>query len=262
MNALLIAATAVGLMQETIYKTIGDTELTLYVFCPSNTATDRPAIVFFHGGGWRGGSPRQFFPQCEHLAKRGMVAVSAQYRLGDMATCVTDAKSAMRWVRAHAAELGIDPQKIAAGGGSAGGHLAACLAMIDGFDEPGEDPQISTRPAAMALFNPALDIARFGGREELSPAQHVRAGLPPTIIFHGTADTTVPFATVEEFTKAMRAAGNECELVPYEGRKHAFFNAGADLAATTAAADRFLVELGLLPAAPGQVPVAERNGGK
>lgn len=250
MNALLIATTAAGLMQQINYKTVGETKLTLYVFRSSDTATNRPAIVFFHGGGWCGGSPQQFFPQCEHLAARGMVAISAQYRLGDMATCVTDAKSAMRWVRAHAVELGIDPQKIVAGGGSAGGHLAACLAMIDGFDEPGEDSHVSTRPAALVLFNPAVDVTRHHGQAELSPAQHVRAGLPPTIIFHGTADTTVPFATVVEFTKAMRATGNECELVSFEGRQHSFFNTGVDRAATLEAADRFLVKLGYLVEPP------------
>jgi acetyl esterase len=253
-NPVLIAATVVGLsntvpMQEIIYKTLGETKLKLHVFRTDSTVTNRPVIVFFHGGAWRAGSPQQFFPQCEHLAARGMVAISAQYRLGDMPVCVTDAKSAMRWVRTHAAELGVDSQKIAAGGGSAGGHLAACLAVVDGFDEAGEDTQVSTRPAALVLFNPALDVTRHGGRQELSPAQQVRAGLPPTIIFHGTADTTVPVAVVEEFTKAMRAAGNVCELVLYEGRKHAFFTAGADRASTLDAADRFLVKLGYLPEA-------------
>src|SRR5581483_8649076 len=96
------------------YKTASDTELKLYVFNPpDHKASDhRPGIVFFFGGGWQNGSPIQFHHQCRYLASRGMVAITADYRVASRqqvkpVDCVRDAKSAIRWVRAHADELGI-----------------------------------------------------------------------------------------------------------------------------------------------------------
>ncbi|MSU48080.1 MAG: alpha/beta hydrolase [Opitutus sp.] len=256
------------------YKTIGDTKLSLYIFEPAGPVQkNRPAIVFFFGGGWTNGSPTQFEQHCRALAARGMVAITADYRVGSRhqvkpTACVADAKSALRWVRANAARLGVDPQRIAAGGGSAGGHLAAAIATVPGFDEPTEDAKISSMPNALVLFNPALVLAPLAGLEikdfesrvgaermgtdprNLSPVHHVKRGAPPTIIFHGRADTTVPYATAEAFTSAMKKAGNRCELVGTEGAQHGFFNYGrgdgSDYRATLAATDAFLVSLGWL----------------
>jgi acetyl esterase/lipase len=258
-----------------VYKQVGDVKLSLYIFEPATGAKiNRPAIVFFFGGGWTNGSPAQFEQQCRHLAARGMVAITADYRVGSRhqvkpTECVADAKSAIRWVRQNAARLGLDPQRIAAGGGSAGGHLAAAVATLPDFDEPGENLKISSVPNALALFNPALvlapmaglDFEGFGTRvpeermgttpQKISPAHHVKRGTPPTIIFHGKADTTVPYATAEVFARAMTAAGNRCELVGYEGQGHGFFNykrANGRYDETLAAMDQFFVSLGWLPA--------------
>ena len=261
------------------YKTIGDTKLNLYIYNPKDhKSTDKsPAIVFFFGGGWTNGSPGQFEEHCKHLASRGMVAITADYRVASRhnvkaVSCVADAKSAIRYVRKEAARLGIDPNRIAAGGGSAGGHLAACTGVIKGFDESSEDQSISSVPNALALFNPAVVLAPAEGlsntnRErvnslndrmgvepkELSPYHQVKAGAPPTIIFHGKADTTVPYATVELFAQAMTAAGNKCTLVGYEGQAHGFFNYGRGnnneyYEKTVAELDRFLEGLGYLKA--------------
>jgi acetyl esterase len=257
-----------------VYKSVGEVALSLYRFEPSTGPREnRPAIVFFFGGGWNSGSPAQFQEHCRHFASRGMVAITVDYRVASRhqvkpTACVADGKSALRWVRANAARLGIDPQRIAAAGGSAGGHVAAAVATLPDFDEPGDDRAISCVPNALVLFNPALVLAEMEGVElqgfgtrvpperlgtephKLSPAHHVKRGTPPTIIFHGTADTTVPYSTAEAFTRVMHAAGNRCELVGYEGQPHGFFNHGranGRYAETLAAADDFLVSLGWLP---------------
>jgi acetyl esterase/lipase len=257
-----------------VYQEVGDVKLSLHVFEPEGgPRTGRPAIVFFFGGGWTSGSPAQFEPHCRHLAARGMVAITADYRVASRhqvkpTACVADAKAALRWVRTHAERLGIDPRRIAAGGGSAGGHLAAATATVPGLEAAGADLRVSAVPDALVLFNPALvlaelpglDLSGFGTRvpEErlgappraLSPAHHVRPGLPPTIIFHGEADTTVPYATAAAFTRLMQAAGNRCELRGYPGQPHGFFNHGraeGKYAETLAAADDFLVSLGWIP---------------
>lgn len=242
-----------------VYKTVGDVKLNAYVYKPAGwKASDRrPAVVFFFGGGWTSGSPAQFEPHCQHLASRGMVAITADYRVKSRhnvtpAECVADAKSAVRWVRSQATTLGIDPSRIAAAGGSAGGHIAACTGVLSTFDEPTEDTKISSRPDAMVLFNPALDIALLASRlgpnaEKLSPLQHVKAGNPPTIIFHGKSDTTVPYESAERFEAAMKKAGNLCRLVGYDGQAHGFFNHGrgdnAMYKATLEETDRFFVSL-------------------
>ncbi len=223
-----------------IYKTVNHTELKMDVFEPAEfKATDnRPAIVFFFGGGWSGGSTKQFFQQAAAMAEQGMVAFSADYRVkGSNKTtpfeCVQDGKSAIRWVRQHAAEFGIDPDRIVAAGGSAGGHIAACTGVIAGNEEAGEDASISSVPNAMILFNPVLDTTEKGyganrfepdQQTDISPCHQVRKGIVPTIVFHGTADKTVPFENAERFTRLMKEAGNECVLVPFEGKDHGFFN--------------------------------------
>ena len=118
-------------------------QLRLYLVYPelATPSERRPAVVFLHGGGWGAGNPDQWFPQCRYFALRGLVGVSVQYRLKSdtttVAECVTDCKSAIRYLRRNAGGLGIDPEKIVVVGESAGGHLAAALGTIEGYDEPG-----------------------------------------------------------------------------------------------------------------------------
>jgi len=266
------------------YKTIGDTKLNLYIFQPPDAAggTTRPAIVFFFGGGWTSGSPAQFETQCRYLASRGMVAIAADYRVAarhgvKAAQCVADARSAMRWVRAHATQHGIDPHRIAAGGGSAGGHLAAATAFIAELDDEKDDKTVNAAPDALVLFNPALVLAplpdvklegfasrataeRFGAKpEQISPAHHVVAGGPPAIIFHGRADTTVPFAMTQSFADKMKAVGNRCELHAYDGQQHGFFNHDPWRTETLIKVDRFLASLGWLQGQP-TLKLPEKTG--
>jgi len=222
-----------------LYKQTKQGDLNLYVFYPNNekAGNNRAVIVFFFGGGWTSGNPTQFYQQCEYYAKHNIVAISADYRIKNKNKttpfeCVKDGKSAIRYIRSHYKELGIDPEKIIASGGSAGGHVAACTALIEGFEESGENLSISSVPNALVLFNPVLDTTEKGygasklkGKETLiSPNHHIRANLPPTILFHGTSDHTVPFTNATFFEKEMKKAGNICKLVPIKGADHGFFN--------------------------------------
>lgn len=250
-----------------IYKTRGLTKLELTVFQPSPKNLDEklPAIVFFHGGGLRERHTWQFRPQSKYLVDRGMVAVVATYRVKrhgrTIFESIADAKSAIRWVREHADELGIDENLVAAGGGSAGGYLAACCALVKDYDELDEDLSISSIPNALVLFNPRLvlpvigdpplnkkEIRYLNGRnvEEISPVHNVFHGAPPTIIFQGTADKNVSIQEAQQFFEEMNNYGNPCEVVLYEGREHGFFlkyNGEEDFTSTMETTVKFLSKL-------------------
>ncbi len=265
--------------RQEVYKSVEGTDLKLWIFEPEDhQATDRrPAIVFFFGGGWRSGNPNQFYEHSKYLASRGMVAIAADYRVQSRhgvkaIKCVEDAKAAMRWVRANALSLGVDPDRIAAGGGSAGGHLAAAAATLPGHDDPAGDQTISPVPNALALFNPATVLApaedyegpsglkeRIGAPpRSFSPYHHVWYGAPPTILFHGKADATVPYQTAEMFCAEMRRKGSSCRLEGYEGKTHGFFNYGRDggeaYSDTVRKMDEFFVSLGWLKGQPTIAP--------
>lgn len=251
-----------------------DVEMFLHVFEPEgHTAESRlPVVVFFFGGGWVNGEPRALFPHCDYFASRGIVAISAHYRTASKEgttpfACAPDGRSAIRYVRAHAAELGIHPDKIVAIGSSAGGHVAAGTALLLDQDDPSDDLSFSCRPDAMVLYNPVVDTSengygaeRLGDRwREISPTHHVRPGLPPTLIIHGTADHVVPYTNATDFTAKMIAAGNHCELVTLEGIAHGFAYGLLSPAGNRALreTDRFLVELGYLHGEPTLVRVDE-----
>jgi len=244
-----------------VFKPAGDKPLSLYVFSPADhKASDtRPAILFFFGGGWDHGSPTQFVKQASYFAGRGMVAICPDYRTRQShgATpfeCVADGKAAVRWVRVHAKELGVDPQRIAASGGSAGGHVAVSTAVLSQLEEPGADTSVSCVPNALVLFNPVLDTTATGyGAKKLgtrcrdaSPAHHVCAGLPPTIVFHGKADKTVPFENAQRFADGMKKAGNACTLFGYDGQGHGFYRKDPYYSTVVREVDKFLVALGWL----------------
>lgn len=252
--------------EERVYKRTPETILSLSISRPPDCRMGdrRPAIVFFHGGGWVGGFPGQFNEHSLYFASRGLVCIQVRYRFVPEKNtvppivCIQDARSAIRWVRSHARELGIDPQRIASAGGSAGGHLAAHAGMVDGVDDPKDDPSISPKSNAMILFNPVLDngpgsygAERVGDRyPELSPAHNVSPDDPPAILFLGSNDKLVPVKTLEDFKAKMTEAGVHCELHVYAGEEHGFFNFqnqdGKYYTLTVRAADQFLQSLGWL----------------
>ena len=242
------------------YKQTAETNLTLHVFFPpGHSGSDKdPAIVFFFGGGWVAGSPKQFYPQSKYLASRGMVSICADYRVSSRhhtppMVCVKDGKSAIRWVRRHAEKLGIDPNRLAAGGGSAGGQVAAAVALDKGFNEEGEDLTISCRPDALVLFNPVIDNGPDGfGYDwvqkywhEFSPIDNIRNNPPPTLFQVGTIDKHIPVETAERYNDEMTSVGGRCDLILYKDQPHGFFN-GAKYTETLMEMDKFLVSLGYL----------------
>ncbi len=259
-----------------VYKTVadGDDERELHIYVTQSEAAEsrssRPAIVFFHGGGWVGGSPGQFTEHAAYFARRGIVSFQVEYRLLDKqskeppVTCTADAVDAMQWVRSRSKQFGIDPDRIATGGGSAGGHLASYLGTI--APKLAKDG-VSTRPNAMLLFNPVYDngpggwgTARVKDRvAEFSPMHNIDKNIPPNIVFLGTQDNLIPVATAERFQSKCKAAGVESELHTYEGQGHGFFNVERDsgkwFEKTLVESDRFLQKLGWIDG-QHQVPPA------
>ncbi|HLK20241.1 MAG TPA: alpha/beta hydrolase [Bryobacteraceae bacterium] len=209
-----------------IYKTVGTTRLTAHIFRPqSNGATARPAIVLFHGGGWVAGSPEWVYDAAKRYVVYGAVAVAAEYRLSDQKTitpldAMEDARDIMLWLRRNAAELGIQPDHIAAHGVSAGGQLAASLSTP------------ASMPNALVLISPAVAVTHDGwfqkillGRAssaDLSPNEHVTGAFPPAAIFLGDSDILTPSKATIRFCDLVNERGGHCEIHVYPGVGHLF----------------------------------------
>jgi acetyl esterase/lipase len=169
--------------------------------------------------------------------------------------CVADGRSAIRYLKEHAGQLGIDPEKIVVAGGSAGGHVAAGTALFDDVNDPADDASVAPTPAALVLFYPVIDTGPKGygnakcgeNWQQISPVDRVREGLPPTLVFHGTGDAVTPFAGAKRFDEQMRAAGNRCELVVHDGGVHGYFLYDRELSdAAVSRTEAFLASLGFL----------------
>ena len=254
--------------RKVIYKVIDKNPLFLHVFNPKLHAKGNkvPAIVFFHGGGWKGGGVTHFYNQSAYFASRGMVAISVQYRTESShgttpKECVMDGKSAMRFIKNNAAELGIDPDKIIAGGGSVGGHIAAAMATLKGFNEMTEDTLVSCVPKALVLFNPVANNSEEGYGydrvkeywEAFSPYHNISENTPSTLIMLGTKDTAFKPNLAKKYKQKMEAFGLHCELILYKDQVHAFFNYDKNRELhfqTMEDADLFLTSLGYLQGKP------------
>lgn len=258
-----------------VYKTASGDDLLIYRLDPPNHDASKdkaPAIVLFFGGGWNSGAPTHLEPQGRYLAHRGMVVFLADYRVKKRQgttprECVADGKSAVRWVRENATLFGIDPDRIAAGGGSAGGHVAAATGMCEGLDEPGEDTTVSAKPNALVLFNPVYNNGPDGGYgydrvEEwfpaISPAHNITKDDPPAIVFLGTEDKLIPVAHAEAFQAEQEALGVKSELYLYKDEPHGFFNLSIGQGKkehfidSVLKTDAFLTSLGFLEGEPDE----------
>jgi acetyl esterase len=208
------------------YRKAKRRDLRLHVFAPAGEASPRPAVLFFFGGAWRTGDITAFQDQARAFAARGYVAVLADYRVKcrDGSTpldSLRDAQAAHLWLRTNAEDLDIDPQRIVLCGGSAGGHLALTVTM---------KASPAHKPAAVVLFNPAVDLVSRAPMalklvaRRISPSVLPVQALPPTLVFHGQDDRTVPIDTVRRFCQRADAAGRVCRLDEYAGQDHGFYH--------------------------------------
>lgn len=252
-------------VQEVTYKQVDTVRLKMKLYYPADYSSGKryPAIVFFFGGGWMTGNIDQFKPQAEYLASKGMIAATAEYRIGKKHgttpfESVKDGRSAIRYLRKNAEHLGIDTGRLAAGGGSAGGHVAAA-ADLTAIDEETDDLSVNPRPNALVLFNPVFNNGpgnygydRLKNRyREISPFHNIRQGAAPTVVLLGTKDKLIPVAMAKQYQQNMQEVGGRCDLILYEGQEHGFFNYRPQkglryFRETLLAAEEFLTDLGYI----------------
>ncbi len=265
---IMLIACSLGYSQEQIvYKQIDSTKLFMEVYLPETMETGKkyPAMVFFFGGGWNDGSIKQFEPHANYFSKRGMICFLVDYRVKNRHQTtpfesLKDAKSALRFIREEADEWYVDPSKIVAAGGSAGGHLAAATAILNDYNENTDTMSISCIPNALVLFNPVIDNGPGGygydrigdDYKSFSPLHNIKNGAPPTILFLGTNDDLIPVETATYYQKIMEKVSSRCELRLYEGQGHGFFNYKnlEYYKKTVSEADEFLQSLGYLNREP------------
>jgi acetyl esterase/lipase len=250
---------AVKIEKDVVTGKGGDVDLHCDIYRPPAGTEKRMALIHFHGGGFSRGSKDTLAAKVTPITARGYVSIAAQYRLSGVAKWpaqLEDARTAILWARANAGSLGIDPKWIAVVGYSAGGDialsaagaadtaLAACVAFYPVAELTNND---------MSLLPPGSDAAAV---RDASPISHVKAGFPPTVIFHGLADMTIPPESSMRLLQALRGAGVPSELHTFAGVPHEF-DTHPEFAESCAALTDFFLEREVLhprtypPFAPG-----------
>lgn len=242
------------------------------VYHADNAEKRRPAIVFIHGGGWSAGDKHFYRPTLVRWAGKGYVCIGLNYRLagqGHFPAPIEDVKTAIRWLRAHAGEYGVDPERIAASGVSAGAHLAALAGASqqgDGLDGVGPWQGQSSAVACVIARSGVYDlqpevlgrngckdiavVALLDGRanekpalaRQASPVAYLDAADPPMLIIHGTTDRRIPYRAAEHLAQALGAAGVEYELLPVDAGGHGDSPSPEREAEVQASVERFLKE--------------------
>jgi acetyl esterase/lipase len=236
-----------------VYRRAGGRSARLDVYLPADRPPlgGRPAVVVIHGGGWRGGSKSTCRPLASRLAQRGYVVFSVDYLLSrpghpSWPENLADVRQAVRWVRGHAGDYGVDPARIAALGASAGGHLAALLGTVPAAsaDGRGAGDSGATVQAVIDFYGPAdlvrlhdgpqaptlaLDLligaepaAARRRYEAASPLRHVSPGDPPMLLIHGSDDRLVPPDQSQLLASALERAGVAHRLIVVAGARHGF----------------------------------------
>jgi uncharacterized sulfatase len=264
-NPVALSAGDAGLpIKHFVYRSVDGSELNMKFTYPPEWkpgGEKLPAAVMFFGGGWHSGAISQFNDIAPHLAKQGMIVISPEYRtIGTHgvkpAQCLEDAKAAMRYIYKNADRFGIDASRVAAGGRSAGGQLAAATALCDGFNAADDDLSINCKPSALILFNPVIDNGPGGfGQywvkdcwQQFSPMHNIDAEAPPTIFITGDQDQYTPIETAEKYKKVMEEQGGRCDLVVHKDGVHGSPFGTPYYQRTLDEMDRFLGEIGYLGA--------------
>lgn len=259
--------------REEIFKSANGVDLPVYIWEPEpDKAPPYPKSVaaFFFSSGWDNGQIAQFAPHCVYFASRGMMTMCFDYRVSARhpgagpLQAMADTRSAIRWIRMNAVELGVNPGKIIGVGGSGGGHAIASAAVLNGFDDPSDVTDCSPVPNAVVLFNPVIDTwSRYAPYQDRWPdnasrkaadlIRGIKAGFPPMLIMHGTEDRVVPFDGSYTFARKSSKKKNICRLIEFDGKGHGFFNFNLSFEmyeATLMAMDEFFVELGFIEPDP------------
>ena len=243
-----------------IYKTSHGQPQKMEVYFPKSQGggTNKvPGILLFHGGGWKGGDLSQFRYACEYFAKRGLVAATASYYMHSEAeakalphgvsrkrVCVTDAVSALRWFKQHADELGIDPNRIIIGGGSAGGHIALLATLQRELDDPADPKEIDTSVLGYLFFCSAFTTDGKDNDKSVDAFAQLKPGIAPSLFLFGEQDPWLP--ATEKLVPALRKTGARTELLVADKVGHMFFVGPGWYDTALNECDRFLVSLGVL----------------
>lgn len=269
-----------------VYKKPSSTDLFLYYFLPEHIKPKEkyPCIVFIHGGAWTGGAANVFYAYAAYFSKRNITAISIDYRLikqstDDITNCIADCKSAIRYIKKNASLLHIDTSKIIVCGESAGGHLAASMELLNGFNDTNDDAKISTKPAALILLNPVVNIAannfikyvdasvlestnklpdsatlaqKYSAKAiSISPLYQIKKALPPTLLINGIVDKITPASFAQVFADSANHYKKNCQLILLPNTGHAFAvphykSSETDIVRTVEQIDNFLVQQKLL----------------
>ena len=265
-------------INEVTYRTTADVNVKLYYILPAKVKANAklPAIVWIHGGAWVGGKANTFFANAAYCALKAAVGISIEYRVIDnpktsISDCISDCKAAIAYIKANAAKLHIDTTKIAIVGESAGGHLAACMALLDTNN--------STTPAALVLYNPVVNLATGSfikylnaevalqrnkpldttslllqyqnAAKAISPLYLVKKKLPPTLLINGIEDKITPYAFAVAFADSIKKYKTKQTLILLPNVSHAFAiahykSSEQQVIDALLQADVFLSKLGLL----------------